>query len=114
MEALERGELPAVPQPQGLTVQMRPYQLQSLQFMLDQERGDGGFRRFLYFQVHTCACLHCACEPRSACEIHIACATALHYACFSVHVPHACSVLASLYTAQCQSLAAAAEITSNG
>ena len=31
--------------------QMRPYQLQSLQFMLDCERGEGGFRRFLYLPV---------------------------------------------------------------
>lgn len=52
MEALERGDMPAAPQPTGLTVQLRPYQRQSLQFMLDAERlGQGGFRRFLYLQV---------------------------------------------------------------
>lgn len=44
MKALERGEMPAAPQPPGLTVTMRPYQLQSLQFMLDRERGEGDFR----------------------------------------------------------------------
>lgn len=42
MQALERGEMPAAPQPGGLSVTMRPYQLQSLQFMLDAERGEGG------------------------------------------------------------------------
>jgi hypothetical protein len=51
LEAMERGELPAVPQPAGLTVQMRPYQLQSLQFMLDCERGEGGFRRLFWLPV---------------------------------------------------------------
>jgi hypothetical protein len=51
LEVLERGELPAAPQPAGLTVQMRPYQLQSLQFMLDCERGEGGFRRFFWLPV---------------------------------------------------------------
>jgi SWI/SNF-related matrix-associated actin-dependent regulator of chromatin subfamily A3 len=51
MESLERGELPAAPQPVGLTVQMRPYQLQTLQFMLDQERGEGGFRRHTWLKV---------------------------------------------------------------
>lgn len=51
MDALERGELPAAPQPAGLTVQMRPYQRQSLQFMLDAERGEGGFRRHFWMPV---------------------------------------------------------------
>lgn len=32
-------------------LQMRPYQLQSLKFMLDCERGEGGFRRFFYLPV---------------------------------------------------------------
>jgi hypothetical protein len=45
MKALERGEMPAAQQPAGLTVTMRPYQLQSLQFILDGETGEGGFRR---------------------------------------------------------------------
>ncbi|GAB4812994.1 hypothetical protein N2152v2_000040 [Parachlorella kessleri] len=51
MEAMERGELPAAPQPAGLTVAMRPYQLQSLQFMLDCERGEGGFRRHFWLPM---------------------------------------------------------------
>lgn len=52
MEALERGEMPAAPQPAEQTVQLRPYQRQWLQFMLEAERlGQGGFRRFLYLQV---------------------------------------------------------------
>jgi hypothetical protein len=46
MKALERGEMAAAAQPRGLTVTMRPYQLQSLQFMLDCEKGEGGFRRW--------------------------------------------------------------------
>lgn len=54
MEAVERGELPAAEQPGGLTVQMRPYQLQSLQFMLDAERGEGGFRRWMWLEVCIC------------------------------------------------------------
>ena len=36
---------------QGLTVQLRPYQRQSLQFMLDAEQGEGGFRRHLWQQL---------------------------------------------------------------
>ena len=35
-------------QMQGLTVQLRPYQRQSLHFMLDAEEGEGGFRRHLW------------------------------------------------------------------
>ena len=31
--------------------QMRPYQLQSLRFMLDSEQGEGGFRRFIWLPV---------------------------------------------------------------
>ncbi|KAI3434920.1 hypothetical protein D9Q98_002974 [Chlorella vulgaris] len=53
MKALERGEMPAAQQPAGLTVTMRPYQLQSLQFMLDGETGEGGFRRLFWQQLQT-------------------------------------------------------------
>ncbi|KXZ53508.1 hypothetical protein GPECTOR_7g958 [Gonium pectorale] len=38
LEFMQSGERPAVPQPPGLTVTMRPYQLQSLAFMLEMER----------------------------------------------------------------------------
>ena len=41
---LQSGERKAAPQPDGLTVKMRGYQLQSLQFMLDAEAKEGGFR----------------------------------------------------------------------
>ena len=37
---------------QGLTVQLRPYQRQSLHFMLDAEEGEGGFRRHLWLKLH--------------------------------------------------------------
>ena len=52
MEAMERPEAPAATQPRGLTVTMRPYQLQSLKFMMDAEQGDGGFRRHLWCKVN--------------------------------------------------------------
>ena len=45
--------MPAAVQPAGLTVTMRPYQLQSLQFMLECEQGDGGFRRLLWQRLTT-------------------------------------------------------------
>jgi SNF2-related domain len=48
MEAMERPEAPAAVQPNGLTVTLRPYQLQSLKFMWDEELGVGGFRRHLW------------------------------------------------------------------
>jgi len=48
MDAMERPEAPAAVQPNGLTVTLRPYQLQSLKFMWDAEIGDGGFRRHLW------------------------------------------------------------------
>lgn len=41
---LQTPERTAAVQPDGLTVQMRSYQLQSLQFMLDAEARDGGYR----------------------------------------------------------------------
>ena len=53
MSVVERGEMPAAAQPAGLTVTMHPYQLQSLQFMLDAERGEGGFRRLLWQRLAT-------------------------------------------------------------
>lgn len=48
---MEVGSRPEAPQPAGLTVQLRSYQRQSLQFMLDCESGEGGFRRHLWLQV---------------------------------------------------------------
>lgn len=36
---------------QGLTVQLRPYQRQSLQFMMDNENAEGGFRHHLFCSV---------------------------------------------------------------
>jgi hypothetical protein len=39
LNAVEAQERPEAPQPPGLTVQLRPYQRQSLRFMLDAERG---------------------------------------------------------------------------
>ena len=41
---LQSSERPAASQPDGLTVKMRGYQLQSLQFMLAAEARVGGFR----------------------------------------------------------------------
>ena len=41
---LQSAERTAAPQPDGLTVKMHGYQLQSLQFMLDAEARVGGFR----------------------------------------------------------------------
>eukprot|EP00887_Chlorella_sp_A99_P003475 scaffold7.g3475.t1 len=55
MEVMERGEMPAAQQPAGLTVTMRSHQLQSLKFMLDCERGEGGFRRHFWLPL-TAAC----------------------------------------------------------
>jgi len=51
MEALETGEAPAATQPRGLTVRMHPYQLQSLKFMLDCEKQEGGFRDKLWLPL---------------------------------------------------------------
>jgi hypothetical protein len=48
MEAMERPEAATAVQPRGLTVTLRPYQLQSLKFMWDEERGQGGFRRHVW------------------------------------------------------------------
>ena len=45
---LECGEMPAAIQPPGLSVQLRSYQLQSLKFMVDSERRDGGFRSLFW------------------------------------------------------------------
>jgi hypothetical protein len=39
LSAVEAQERPEAPQPPGLTVQLRPYQRQSLRFMLDAEQG---------------------------------------------------------------------------
>ena len=36
---------------QGLSVDLKPYQRQSLKFMLDREKADGGFRHNLFCQV---------------------------------------------------------------
>jgi len=36
---------------QGLAVELRPYQRQSLQFMLDAEQTEGDFRHHLFYSV---------------------------------------------------------------
>ena len=53
MRLLQAGERPEAPQPEGLTVQLHPYQRQSPRFMLDDERGDGGHRRHFWTQHRT-------------------------------------------------------------
>lgn len=53
LKLMQSGERPAATQPAGLTVQMRQYQLQSLQFMLDAEAQDGGFRSLFWLQKST-------------------------------------------------------------
>ncbi|GAX72705.1 hypothetical protein CEUSTIGMA_g161.t1 [Chlamydomonas eustigma] len=45
---LESGERPAAPQPVGLSVSLRNYQLQSVKFMLDAEARPGGFRSLFW------------------------------------------------------------------
>lgn len=42
------AERDAAQQPAGLSVQMHPYQLQSLKFMLDAEKADGGWRQLFW------------------------------------------------------------------
>ena len=53
MKLLQAGERPEAPQPAGLTVQLHPYQRQSLRFMLDNERGEGGHRRHFWVPFRT-------------------------------------------------------------
>ncbi len=50
IDSLTTEERPAAVQPAGLTVQLRPYQLQSLEFMLETERRAGGFRGQFWLQ----------------------------------------------------------------
>ncbi|DBB09876.1 TPA: hypothetical protein ACH3X3_001489 [Trebouxia sp. C0006] len=51
MELLQADERPEADQPEGLLVSLRPYQRQSLKFMLDIEQTEGGFRDQLFCQV---------------------------------------------------------------
>lgn len=53
MKWLQAEERPEAPQPPGLTVQLHPYQRQSLRFMLDNESGDGGHRRHFWIPFKT-------------------------------------------------------------
>ena len=53
MKLMEAGEQPEEPQPPGLTVQLHPYQRQSLRFMLDNESGEGGHRRHFWVPCKT-------------------------------------------------------------
>jgi SWI/SNF-related matrix-associated actin-dependent regulator of chromatin subfamily A3 len=53
MKWLQAGERPEAPQPPGLTVQLHPYQRQSLRFMLDNEIGEGGHRRHFWVPYNT-------------------------------------------------------------
>ena len=38
---------------QGLEVALHPYQKQTLRFLIDSERGEGGWRRHLWIQLRT-------------------------------------------------------------
>ncbi|KAL0037370.1 hypothetical protein WJX79_004318 [Trebouxia sp. C0005] len=51
MAMLQADEQPEADQPEGLSVSLRPYQRQSLKFMLDIEQTEGGFRDHLFCQV---------------------------------------------------------------
>ncbi|KAL0020479.1 hypothetical protein WJX77_009137 [Trebouxia sp. C0004] len=51
MALLQADERPEADQPEGLSVSLRPYQRQSLKFMLDIEQTEGGFRDQLFCQV---------------------------------------------------------------
>lgn len=53
MKWLEAGERSEAPQPPGLMVQLRPYQRQSLRFMIDSENGEGGHRRHFWVRYST-------------------------------------------------------------
>ena len=69
METLERGESPAAAQPPGLTVQMRPYQLQSLRAMQELEDGEGGESRVCGRGVRV-GLTHSRTHARSLCYSH--------------------------------------------
>jgi hypothetical protein len=45
------GALPEAPQPEGLAVEMRGYQKQSLHFLLEAERREGGFRSLFWVPI---------------------------------------------------------------
>ncbi|KAL3157879.1 hypothetical protein ABBQ32_012289 [Trebouxia sp. C0010 RCD-2024] len=51
LQLLQADTRPEADQPEGLTVQLRPYQRQSLQFMIDNENTEGGFRHHLFCSV---------------------------------------------------------------
>jgi len=51
MEMMQTESRGAAPQPKGLTVTMRDYQLQTLAFMLENERGSGGFRQHVWIPM---------------------------------------------------------------
>ncbi|KAK9827580.1 hypothetical protein WJX81_000554 [Elliptochloris bilobata] len=48
MKMVETGERPEADQPEGLAVELHPYQRQSLRVMLDCESGEGGWRQRLW------------------------------------------------------------------
>ncbi|KAL0052446.1 hypothetical protein WJX82_002358 [Trebouxia sp. C0006] len=51
MNVLQSESRPEAAQPEGLAVELRPYQRQSLHFMLDAEQTEGGFRHHLFHPV---------------------------------------------------------------
>ncbi|KAA6425323.1 MAG: SNF2 family DNA-dependent ATPase [Trebouxia sp. A1-2] len=51
MNVLQSESRPEAAQPEGLAVELRPYQCQSLQFMLDAEQTEGGFRHHLFLPI---------------------------------------------------------------
>lgn len=51
MKVIETPEVPPAPQPAGLTVTLKPYQLQSLQLMIDNEELQGGLRDHFWFKM---------------------------------------------------------------
>ncbi|GAQ84668.1 DEAD-box protein [Klebsormidium nitens] len=51
LEKVQSTSYPEEPQPDGLGVTLRPYQRQSLRFMLDNERRDGGFHGLMWRQI---------------------------------------------------------------
>lgn len=53
MKWLQAEVRPEAPQPPGLTVDLHPYQRQSLKFMLENEQGEGGHRRHFWVPYKT-------------------------------------------------------------
>ncbi|KAK9830036.1 hypothetical protein WJX72_009324 [[Myrmecia] bisecta] len=55
VDSLKTPEGPEADQPDGLTVQLKPYQTQSLKRMLELEQAEGGYRAFMWLPLqNTC------------------------------------------------------------